>query len=71
VTDQPRAGHAEDYGYDLAHEATPGAAPPHPEHEHPPSVYVGTETDDRDGDYGYDLAHDVPPPRPRDPGRRG
>jgi hypothetical protein len=66
VTHQPDtrpASPAEDYGYDLAHEATPRAALPHPEHGERHTPFGGTQTDDRDGDYGYDLAHDVPPPR--------
>ncbi|HEY0486819.1 MAG TPA: hypothetical protein VGD72_11275 [Mycobacteriales bacterium] len=56
MTDQ-----SEDYEYDLAHEATPGAPAPHDRHEPPHHAYGGTQTDDGDGDYGYDLAHDVPP----------
>jgi hypothetical protein len=55
----PAAVPAEDYGYDLAHEAParPGAgASPDAQRQ----TYVATETDDRGGDYGYDLAHDVP-----------
>lgn len=49
-----------DLEYDLAHEWDAG--PLHPEARRVnPSVYVATETADRDGDYGYDLAHDVPP----------
>jgi hypothetical protein len=50
---------AEDYGYDLAHEATEGtgAGPAHPARS---GVSVAMQTDDEGGDYGYDLAHDVP-----------
>ncbi|HEY0360150.1 MAG TPA: hypothetical protein VGD11_16335 [Mycobacteriales bacterium] len=50
---------AEDYGYDLAHEAPmgPGAGP---SRRADPQSDVATEADDQGGDYGYDLAHDVP-----------
>ena len=48
---------AEDYEYDLAHEATSGrhADLPTPVLPQPPSMHV---TDDG-GDYGYDAAHDL------------
>jgi hypothetical protein len=49
-------GEAEDYEYDLAHEATGEThterpAPPLPQ---PPNMHVA----DAGGDYGYDAAHD-------------
>jgi hypothetical protein len=66
VTENPDArggGPAPDLEYDLAHEAgvadRAGANPP-AGRQHPPIVYVATETTGYDGDYGYDLAHDVP-----------
>jgi hypothetical protein len=60
---------AEDYSYDLAHEATTGAgvsAGPSSEREQSHGPYDGTQSDDDDGgDYGYDLAHDIPRQQPR------
>ena len=52
---QPEA----DLEYDLAHEwiARPEGADAV---RAKPSVYVATETVDRECDYGYDMAHDVP-----------
>lgn len=63
---------AEDYSYDLAHEAVvEGHDPeqvipelaPHTEEEH--VTYVATRTTDTGGDYGYDMAHDLPPAQNR------
>jgi len=59
MTEQPRRrdAEAEDYEYDMAHEAT-GETPPNrpaPPHEQPPSMHVT----DSGGDYGYDAAHDL------------
>jgi hypothetical protein len=60
MDEQPEAVEAaEDYGYDLAHEAPAGPGAGESPHEGP-QTYVATETDDQGGDYGYDLAHDVP-----------
>ena len=50
---------AGDLEYDLAHDATVGAAGGGPGPRREP-VYVATQTEDDDGDYGYDLAYDVP-----------
>jgi len=49
-----------DLEYDLAHDATVGAAGGGSGPRRHEPVYVATQTDDDDGDYGYDLAHDVP-----------
>jgi hypothetical protein len=64
VVRDPGVEPAEDYGYDLAHEAPAGRGAGHaeePGHDDRHSIYVTTQTDDQGGDYGYDLAHDVPP----------
>jgi hypothetical protein len=59
MTDEPgrRSTEAEDYEYDMAHEATGQAQPdrPAPPQEQPPSMHVA----DSGGDYGYDAAHDI------------
>lgn len=63
VTD-PDAEFADgDYGYDAAHEATPGASSAAQEagQEQWQSVHLETQPDDDGGDYGYDLAHDMGP----------
>jgi hypothetical protein len=64
--DLPDAQAAEDYGYDLAHEAgaveRPATGGGRRERE---PVYVSNETSDTGQDYSYDLAHDIPRvPRP-------
>lgn len=52
--------HADDYGYDLAHDAS--QIPEQREvDDRPGSEYVATETGDTDRDYSYDLAHETPP----------
>jgi hypothetical protein len=58
---------AEDYGYDLAHDAPDrdrAAGDKGDRNDRSPAerpgVEVATQTDDENGDYGYDLAHDVP-----------
>ena len=59
MTDQPRRrdAEAEDYEYDMAHEATgdTSSRPPALPQEQPPSMHVT----DSGGDYGYDAAHDL------------
>jgi hypothetical protein len=59
MTDEPgrRITEAEDYEYDMAHEATgeEQADRPAPAHEQPSSMHVT----DSGGDYGYDAAHDL------------
>jgi hypothetical protein len=59
MTDQPAAGkaEAEDYEYDMAHEATeqPPADRRAPAQEQPSTMHVT----DAGGDYGYDAAHDL------------
>ena len=59
MTDEPgrRDPEAEDYEYDMAHEATGEAQPGRaaPAQEQPQSMHVT----DSGGDYGYDAAHDL------------
>ena len=52
-----RSTEAEDYEYDMAHEATSGVEEdrPAPRLEQPPGMHVT----DSGGDYGYDAAHDI------------
>ena len=47
---------ADDFEYDMAHEATPApAASPPPPMQPPEGMHVA----DTGGDYGYDAAHDL------------
>jgi len=59
MTDEKDAGRAEaeDYEYDMAHDATgqPRTGQPAPTMEQPSSMHVT----DSGGDYGYDAAHDM------------
>ncbi|MFC5994995.1 hypothetical protein ACFQE5_12315 [Pseudonocardia hispaniensis] len=55
---EPIEESAEDYGYDLAHEAAP--APPDAAEEHPPNHRAAAAEHEVDpgSDYSYDEAHD-------------
>jgi hypothetical protein len=59
MTDEPsrRDAEAEDYEYDMAHEATGGPQSDRPARPvaQPSSMHVT----DSGGDYGYDAAHDM------------
>jgi hypothetical protein len=54
------AGHADDFEYDSAHDATTGPnVAADATHENWQRVPVQAKSDADDGDYGYDLAHDM------------
>jgi hypothetical protein len=55
--DEAGSRRADDYEYDLAHEA--GSGPPPEPHEPERHAAPDMHTDGDAGDYGHDMAHDM------------